>query len=350
MFVEFASYLAAVNALRGEGRGSEKPVKNEAGKWGFTKEVEPASATTEVNTMSNIKFVGSQGEALAALNAEVGEGHNDMLVADMHGHWGYNIDDVRKLKKQKALAAPSGGVHNANTAASAAGQPTKPEKDAAMTQKHADVGHEEETPEQKAGRMAAEAKAAKEAKAKEAADAAAKAKQEKADKAAADKKAKDEKAAADKDAKQKAAAEAKAKKDAEKAKKDMADAAEKEAKAAERIAKRAEKVSGKQAKADERYTKQLEQARKDVEDATARLKALEEAGGPSFKGGYRKPGADSKGGKVWAIIEGLGGIANMPTRAAVIEAAAKEGIETKMATRVYGRFRRFNGVFGRVEG
>lgn len=68
------------------------------------------------------------------------------------------------------------------------------------------------------------------------------------------------------------------------------------------------------------------------------------------KNGVARPGPDGKTGQVWAIADKLNAKGETPSRATVIEAAGKAGIDSGTAATQYGYWRKFNGIKGRIGG
>lgn len=213
-----------------------------------------------------------------------------------------------------------------------------------------------ETAAQKAKRLAEEAKALRESEKK------AKAEKAAADKAQreADKKNKEADREAKKAADEAAKAEKKLKADAEKAEKAKAKEAEQAEAKAKREAEQAEKrrlTQERAAAADAEYNAKREErvasARKAVEDAQARLESLLNGDG-EMRNGQKKPGANTKCGRAWALLAKLveqnnGTIVPMETFVtACLEAGEDEvGTEGNVKSEYYN-FRRFHGITGRV--
>lgn len=149
--------------------------------------------------------------------------------------------------------------------------------------------------------------------------------------------------------------EAKALKDAAKETRRLEAEAKKTAKAAETALKvearkaessaRAEKYAARDAAAVARRAENIAKAEKDVVEAQARLDALLNLTSAPFQNGKRLPGVDSKGGKIWAIIDELRAADGvLPDRKLVIETALARGIEgeSSIKSKFYG-YRKYHG-------
>jgi FtsZ-interacting cell division protein ZipA len=166
-----------------------------------------------------------------------------------------------------------------------------------------------------------------------------------ADAAKAEAKALKEQAAADKKA---AAAKAKADKaeadKAAKAQKEQDAQAQKDAKAKEAADK---KAAAEQAKVDKKAA--AEQAKKDKAEAAAQAKADKAASKQPEQNGIRRPKPDSLCGKAWATMDALTAErGSTVTIAALLEATNTMGLNEGNVRAEYARWRKFNGVSGRI--
>ncbi len=135
-----------------------------------------------------------------------------------------------------------------------------------------------------------------------------------------------------------AAAEAKAAAKAAKAEKAAADKA---AKAAEREAKKEEGKAAKEAAA--------EQKKADKEAKIAAAKAAKEANRQPEQNGVRRPKADGQCGKAWAIFDSVSQKNGAPASIAEsLVLATAQGLNEGNVKAEYARWRKFNGVTGRV--
>lgn len=67
------------------------------------------------------------------------------------------------------------------------------------------------------------------------------------------------------------------------------------------------------------------------------------------KNGVRRPGPDGNTGKIWEIADDISKKTGAPAyRKDVLAAADKQGIPTATAATQYGRWRKFNGLDGRL--
>lgn len=145
------------------------------------------------------------------------------------------------------------------------------------------------------------------------------------------------------------AAEAKAIEKAEKAK---AAKIEKEAKAATKAKEAAEKKAAKETeklnKANEREAAKAAKI-KAKEDAKSAKEAEREANKMPEQNGIRRPKPNTLCGKVWALCDSLSSELKQPVPIkSLLEASAKEELNEGNVKAEYARWRKFNGVTGRV--
>lgn len=118
-------------------------------------------------------------------------------------------------------------------------------------------------------------------------------------------------------------------------------AAEREA---EREAKRAAKEEEKRKREEEREAK-----RKEKEEEKARKEAEREANRMPEQNGIRRPKPNTKCGRAWAIADELSQELGQPTPVApLLERAVAEGLNEGNVKAEYARWRKFNGVTGRI--
>ena len=148
--------------------------------------------------------------------------------------------------------------------------------------------------------------------------------------------------AADKAAADAKKAEDKAKKAAEKAQKDAAKKAEKEAKDAEKKAAADKKKAEKEAKDAEK------KAAADKKKADAEAKKAAKVQMPE-QNGIRRPKPETLCGRVWAEADALSAQLKQPVPiATLLTACEKHGFNVANVKAEYARWRKFNGVTGRV--
>lgn len=112
----------------------------------------------------------------------------------------------------------------------------------------------------------------------------------------------------------------------------------------EREAKRAAKEEEKRKRAEER-----EQKRKEREEEKARKQAEREANRMPEQNGIRRPKPDTKCGRAWAIADELSNELGQPTPIAqLLERATAEGLNEGNVKAEYARWRKFNGITGRI--
>lgn len=84
-------------------------------------------------------------------------------------------------------------------------------------------------------------------------------------------------------------------------------------------------------------------------DAAAEKKALKEANRMPEQNGVRRPKPDGLCGRAWALADKLSAELGQPTPIAnLLEAARAEGLSEGNVKTEYARWRKFNGVTGRV--
>jgi hypothetical protein len=144
---------------------------------------------------------------------------------------------------------------------------------------------------------------------------------------------------ADKEAADKVKAEKKAAADAIKAQK-KADADAAKAKKAEEAA--AKKAAAEKEKADKKAAAEKAKADKEAAKAASKVQMPEQ-------NGVRRPKPDGACGKAWAEMDRLSSVLGQPVPiATLLESTNKAGLNEGNVRAEYARWRKFNGVTGRV--
>lgn len=158
--------------------------------------------------------------------------------------------------------------------------------------------------------------------------------QAKAAQAAEAKRAADEKKAAEKAEAKRLADEKKA---ADKAEREAKKEADKQAREEKRAAEKAEKDAAKKAAAEQKAAEAAEK------------KAAREASKMPEQNGVRRPKTDTKCGKVWTLIETIGEqMGQTPPVAYVMQHGKAQGFDDNTLKTQYARWKKFNGIEGRV--
>lgn len=286
---------------------------------------------------------GTKSNAARALR-KIGPGLEDLLEQTEDGRWTFDVADAKALASLEGDHNPD--LDEVNT------------KDTKMTEdtekKNYSLAEALKEEEQlnasenvgKVGKAQKPAQTDEEKAAKEAA------KKEKAERAAAEKAAKAEARKLERAQKN---AEKDAEKEASKAEREQraaAKLAEKEATKAAREAKAAAKAEAKQAREDKKA--KAAQDKLDAELARKEAKAAaREAREATVKNGIRLPGANSKLGKLWSLIEGLKeATGEFPTFQDFKAATEGMSYEDKggpaTVTTAYYDYRMYHGVTGRI--
>ncbi|QJI53372.1 transcriptional activator [Alteromonas phage vB_AcoS-R7M] len=126
--------------------------------------------------------------------------------------------------------------------------------------------------------------------------------------------------------------------------KDAVKAVEKEEKVVERETKKAEREEAKLAKAKER-----EEAKAKREAEKAEKAAKREADRMPEQNGIRRPKPETLCGKVWTIADEVSSELGQPAPVSlVLERGEAQGLNTGNIKAEYARWRKFNGVTGRI--